>query len=137
MKIYIAASLKNQEVNNVLKALKDNNLDFFNPALLGLNEEIEEERNIIFKKCLFEIEYDCDILLAIAPYGESVSGEVGYAGCLKLHNNNKLLLLYNSGDESPCKEENEAIQAPFFDKVFDDLNKLIQFLVNYRITIYE
>lgn len=129
MKVYIASSLRNKKTDFICKKLKENNIEYYNPAVIDLDERINAERIEIFNKCLHEIEYNCNILLAIAPYGRSVSGEVAYAGCLKSHGMRKIIILYNSSSESPCIEEMEAIQAPFFDVVFNDLQDLIRYII--------
>lgn len=128
MKVYIAASIKSGKGPQIAKALKESEIDCYNPSELNLCDKNNEDRVDIFNKCLHAIENDCDVLLAVAPYGKSVAGEVAFAGCLKMHGKRKKIILYNSSVYEPCDEEIDAIQGPFFDAIFKNLNDVINYI---------
>ena len=84
MKVYIASKyIAHKKINNeIYQALKNNGIDAFLPETINNNATDKENMLLVSEKCFSEIEI-CDIILAVCPFGKSVSCEIGYAIALK------------------------------------------------------
>ena len=72
--------------------------------------------------CYNEIE-QCDVILAVCPFGKSVSSELGYAIALKRYAAQRKIIVGLNVDF-----ESEAMLIPYIDKAVDDISQLIQYL---------
>ena len=79
MKVYIASKyIAHKKINNeIYQALKNNGIDAFLPETINNNATDKENMLLVSEKCFSEIEI-CDIILAVCPFGKSVSCEIGY-----------------------------------------------------------
>ena len=124
VKIYIASKyIKHRLINcEVAEKLKQNNFNPFLPAEININAVTKEEMYEVAEICYKEIT-DSDIMLVVAPFGISVSAEIGFAiANNKLKGNPKYII----GLGNPKKDE--AMIIPYFDYIVDDTEELIRVL---------
>lgn len=78
MKLYVASSnkLEYKFTNDFLLALQNLNIDIFFPESIGIWAKSLDEMDTVDAICCKEIR-DSDILIAIYPFGYSVSVEIG------------------------------------------------------------
>ena len=114
MKVYIASKyIAHKKINNeIYQALKNN----------GIDATDKENMLLVSEKCFSEIEI-CDIILAVCPFGKSVSCEIGYAIALKkkYFPNKKIIALNIDFKE-------EAMLYPYIDISVNGISELISVL---------
>ena len=124
MKVYIASKyIAHKKINNeIYQALKNNGIDAFLPETINNNATDKENMLLVSEKCFSEIEI-CDIILAVCPFGKSVSCEIGYAIALKkkYFPNKKIIALNIDFKE-------EAMLYPYIDISVNGISELISVL---------
>ena len=124
MKVYIASKyIAHKKINNeIYQALKNNGIDAFLPETINNNATDKENMLLVSEKCFSEIEI-CDIILAVCPFGKSVSWEIGYAIALKkkYFPNKKIIALNIDFKE-------EAMLYPYIDISVNGISELISVL---------
>lgn len=124
MKVYIASKyIAHKKINNeIYQALKNNGIDAFLPETINNNATDKENMLLVSEKCFSEIEI-CDIILAVCPFGKSVSCEIGYAIALKkkYFPNKKIIVLNIDFKE-------EAMLYPYIDISVNGISELISVL---------
>lgn len=129
MKIYIASKyIEHKKINKeIFDKLLYYDIDAFLPETININAVSKEEMFTVSEKCYNEID-NCDIILIVAPFGKSVSTEIGYAIYKKrlCYNKKFILFKYDKKDEVM---KTEAMIAPYIDVVVEDIDELINYLI--------
>lgn len=121
-KVYIASRYKRKEQNNQIhKRLLKENIDSFLPESIKIDGITDEQKQTVAEKCFSEID-KCNIILAVCPFGKSVSAELGYAICRKRDYGNKIIIAYN------MDFDDEAMLYPYVDESFYDLGDIINYI---------
>lgn len=130
MKIYIASKyIIHQKINReIFKALKEVNIDVFLPESININAITCEDMLAVAEKCFDEID-KCDVILVVAPFGKSVSSEIGYAIAKKRLGELKKIILFKF-DEDDNVMETEAMIAPYIEVIVKNTYELINYLTN-------
>lgn len=130
MKIYIASKyIEHKKINKeIFDRLSNDNIDAFLPETINIEAVTKEEMFTVSEKCFNEIE-SCDVILIVAPFGKSVSTEIGYAIYQKRLGYNKKLILFKH-DKMDEVMKTEAMIAPYIDVVVEDIDELISYLIN-------
>ena len=122
-KAYIASSLKNTKNNQKLfQKLSQSGIDAFLPETI----ENESHYNLpsmykISDICYKEIE-SCNFIIAICPFGKSVSAELGYAiYCKRRGDKKSIITLF-------MDFEDEAMIFPYVEKNFEDIDELVKYI---------
>lgn len=124
MKVYIASKYIDHKNQNkaIYNALKNASIDAFLPESINISAINKEEMYTVSEICYSEIEF-CDIILAVCPFGKSVSSELGYAIALKRNNIQKKIIVALNIDF-----EFEAMLYPYIDKTVDSIPQLIDYI---------
>lgn len=127
-KVYIASSLKNKRLNQeVFLALTQSGIDAFLPETIeNASHYNKPSMYAISDICYKEIE-KCNFILAICPFGKSVSAELGYAIYSKRSGKNKRIISLF------MDFEDEAMLYPYIDKSFEDMHELVRYISNYCV----
>lgn len=130
MKIYIASKyMEHKKINKeIFDKLLNYNIDAFLPETINIEAVTKEEMFTVSEKCFNEID-SCDIILIVAPFGKSVSTEIGYAIYKKRLGYNKKLILFKY-DKKDDVMKTEAMIAPYIDVTVEDIDELIRYLTN-------
>lgn len=115
MKVYIASKyIEHKEINReIYSILKSSGLTAFLPESIDIDAINYDEMLEVSEICYNEID-KCDILLVVAPFGKSVSSEIGYAIGLKRKRKNLKIILLNIGNYDDVLQT-EAMIAPYVD----------------------
>lgn len=128
MKVYIASKyIEHKKINRIIfNKLITSNINAFLPDSINIEDGTKEEMFIVSEKCFNEID-NCDIILIVAPFGKSVSTEIGYTISQKRLGYSKKIILfkYNKKDEVM---KTEAMIDPYIDVVVEDIEELINYL---------
>lgn len=126
MRVYIASKYIEHTVKNcaIYDALRKASIDAFLPESINISAMDMEEMYKVSEVCYDEIER-CDVILAVCPFGKSVSSELGYAIALKRKFAQKKIIIGLNVDF-----EFEAMLFPYIDKAVDDISQLIEYLNN-------
>lgn len=127
MRVYIASRYQLPESVEIYEKLLEKKIDVFLPKTINLDAKTSEERNRVYNMCK-KIRDDCDVILVVYPFGLSVASEFGMTAMLKILGYQKKIILLNLSDEEKSVSEEEGMIAPAIDKVFTDIDTLIQFL---------
>lgn len=129
MKIYIASKyIEHQKINReIYSALKEANIDVFLPESINIDAITKEEMYTVAEVCFEEID-KCNVILAVAPFGKSVSSEIGYSIAKKRLGENKTIILFKH-NESDDVMETEAMIAPYIETVVKNVHELINYLI--------
>ena len=131
MKIYVASSQKmaTKTANNLF--LKTKNLvdfDFFFPNHLGDFSSSIEHMKYIDLICCKKLR-ESDILIAIYPFGYSVSVEIGrFLECNRMSTQKKYFIIFNDEGgnlEGQKKLKTEAMIMPHVDYVVNTIEELL------------
>lgn len=126
MRVYIASKyIVHKDINNfIYQELKKNAIDAFLPESINNDALDKENMRFVSEKCFEEIER-CDVILAVCPFGKSVSSELGYAIALKrrLQSHKYIVALH-------LDFGNEAMLSPYIDDEVENVPELIQSLKN-------
>ena len=130
MKIYIASKyIENHDINTeIYCALKNKGYDVFLPESININAKKDSEMYQVAEKCYDEID-NTDILLAVFPFGLSVTAEIGYAITIKRKKDRKIRLVlfdYNSDKKNMEKLRGEAMINPYWDLVVSSVEELME-----------
>lgn len=129
MKVYIASKyLAHESINNkIYNALLEADIDAFLPKSINIDAVSAEEMLLVGEKCYDELD-KCDVIIAVEPYGNSVSSEIGYALCQRrrLQKNKRIILFSNTLDNGVTKSE--AMITPFFDTKVSSIQELVKYL---------
>ena len=129
MKVYIASKyLAHESINNkIYNALLEADIDAFLPKSINIDAVSAEEMLLVGEKCYDELD-KCDVIIAVEPYGNSVSSEIGYARCQRrrLQKNKRIILFSNTLDNGATKSE--AMITPFFDTKVSSIQELVKYL---------
>lgn len=99
-RVYIASKYSRVELNReVERRLTDAGFDVFLPEHIGARADSREGRELVLLGCLKGL-FGCDVLLAIGPCGNDVSGEVGIAFSARLMKHPYLIVRWNTDDET-------------------------------------
>lgn len=130
MKIYIASKyIKHKEINRtIFNLLKKEGIDAFLPESIDIDASTPDEMYEVSEKCYNEID-KCDVILIVAPCGNSVSSEIGYAISKKRLDGSKRLVLFNPNRRDGIIQV-EVMIAPYIDFVAESVYQLIKYLVN-------
>ena len=124
MRVYIASKYIDHKAQNnaIYNALKRASIDAFLPESINISALSKEEMYAVSEICYSEIER-CDVILAVCPFGKSVSSELGYAIALKRNNAQRKIIVTLKMD-FPL----EAMLFPYVDKTVEDIAELIAYL---------
>ena len=124
MRVYIASKYIDHKLQNnaIYNALKQASIDAFLPESINISALSKEEKYTVAEICYNEIE-QCDVILAVCPFGKSVSSELGYAIALKRYAAQRKIIVGLNVDF-----ESDAMLIPYIDKAVDDISQLIQYL---------
>lgn len=129
MRVYIASKyLAHEKINNkIYSALLEAGFDVFLPKSINIDAISAEEMLLVGEKCYDELD-NCDVVIVVEPYGNSVSSEIGYALCQRrlLQKNKKIILFSNTLDSGATKSE--AMITPFFDAKVSSIQDLVIYL---------
>ena len=129
-KVYIASSLRNFELNRkVYEKLLEKNINTFLPETI--ENGIHHYKPTLLKVsdiCYKEIE-ECTVVVALCPFGKSVSAELGYAIFQKRHDEMKKIISLN------MDYDDEAMIYPYIDQVFSDVNEMVNYISEFLATI--
>ena len=119
MKVYIASRyIANQKINHeIFEELKSVNVNAFLPKSINVDAISKEEMCYVAETCYDELDV-CDVILAVFPFRESVSAEIGYVINEKRKKHNKTIILYVIDTEGYEKITKEAMIYPYFDYEF-------------------
>lgn len=129
-RVYIASKYSRTRLNNqIYDRLKRENIDVFLPESINVEAKSDSEKREVAEQCYEEID-KCSIILAVCPFGKSVSAELGYAISQKRMGYRKTIIMLNTDDYD------EAMIDPYIDKhIFDvkhDLNELVEYIKNLK-----
>ncbi len=129
MRVYIASKyIEHKEINQKIhNALISEKIDSFLPKSINVDAVTPEQMFYVAEKCYQEIE-KCDIILIVAPFGKSVSSEIGYAISLKRKKETIKLILLNIKDTKDELLNKEAMIMPYIDLKITTINELIDYL---------
>lgn len=130
MRVYIASKyIEHQEINwEIYEFLRENGIDAFLPISINIDAVTLSEMKQVADVCYEEIMHS-DVLVAISPYGRSVSAEI--ASCITINNlvGRKML------NVKPIKiiaykkpERDEAMILPFFDYIVNSKEELVDII---------
>lgn len=124
MRVYIASKYIDHKIQNntIYNALKHASIDAFLPESINISALSREEMYTVSEICYKEIER-CDVILAVCPFGKSVSCELGYAIALKRSSAQKKIIVALNIDF-----EFEAMLFPYVDKAVEDIPQLIDYI---------
>lgn len=126
-KVYIASSLRNKKNNQELfQKLTQSGIDAFLPeSIENGSHHCSPSMYTISDICYNEIEL-CNFIIAICPFGKSVSAELGYAiYCKRNIKNKKIISLF-------MDFEDEAMLFPYVDNNFDDIDELVKYIRDHN-----
>lgn len=128
MRVYIASKYIDHKIKNniIYNALKYASIDAFLPETINISALSKEEMYIVSEICYKEIER-CDVILAVCPFGKSVSSELGYAIALKRNKIQKKIIVALNIDF-----ESEAMILPYIDKTVENIPQLIEYINSIR-----
>ena len=124
MRVYIASKyIDHKKINNqIYGELKNASIDAFLPESINIDALTKEEMYAVSEICYAEIT-KCDVILAVCPFGKSVSSELGYAIALKRTlPESKVIIALN------MDFEHEAMLYPYVDKNVNSISQLIEYL---------
>lgn len=126
MKFYIASKyIENHGINTeIYHALKDKGYEVFLPASINKDAITIDEMYEVAEKCYDEID-NTDILLAVFPFGLSVSAEIGYAISIKRKKDRKMrLILFNNHSDKKNKEKllKEVMLTPYWSRIGNSID---------------
>ncbi len=124
MKVYIASKyVDHKKVNNeIYYELTKASINAFLPESINISAITKDQMLEVADICYNEIE-KCDIILAVCPFGKSVSSELGYAIALKRRlNQQKKIVALNLDFEL------EAMLYPYVDKIVNSVPELVDYL---------
>ena len=126
MRVYIASKyIAHKELNRkIYEELVRAKIPVFLPECINMDAIDLNRSYIVAEKCFAEIE-KCNVILAVCPFGKSVSSELGYAIALRraLKQEKVIIALY-------LDFEKEAMLIPYVDII--DQNQ-IEYKSMYRI----
>ena len=124
MRVYIASKYIDHKIQNntIYNALKHASIDAFLPESINISALSKEEMYTVSEICYKEIER-CDVILAVCPFGKSLSSELGYAIALKRNNVQKKIIVALNIDF-----EFEAMLFPYIDKTVENIPQLIEYI---------
>ena len=133
MRVYIASKyIEHKDINRMIYSrLIKNNIDAFLPETINIDAESKEEMYIVANRCYDEID-KCDTIIIVAPFGQSVAAEIGYAVSKIRNYNKKRLVMYNYNDDSFCRTKKESMIYPFVEKEFNELDTMIDYLLSLK-----
>ena len=131
MRVYIAARYKWEIGEKIFLELKKSGIDAFLPKSLNIDATTDLERDRVFKQCMHQIVNECDVILFVYPFKYSVSAEIGMAAVAKHYISEKIILLLNLSDETPCIPQLEGMTGPAIDKVFVDFKDVLDYLKTF------
>jgi len=128
MKIYIASSYqRHSTVNNkIFDTLKTIGYTVFLPESIGIDALSADEQFNVSEKCFHEID-DSDIIIAVYPFGLSVSSEIGYA-IGHIRNNDKKCIIMLNISEKPSIIHTEAMIMPYIRKEVFTIQQLVEYI---------
>ncbi|MBE6715658.1 MAG: hypothetical protein E7573_01935 [Ruminococcaceae bacterium] len=130
MRIYIASKyIEHKNINRkIFEMLQKENISVFLPKSINVDAITLEEMLYVAETCYDEIE-KCNVIVIVAPFGKSVSSEIGYAIALKRSNPDKKIILYNykNNDKSLSTE---AMIMPYLDAETNNIDELIRYIKN-------
>jgi len=114
IKVYIASKyIEHKDINEkIQKKLKDAKINCFLPATINIDAVTEEEKLQVAETCYTQIE-DCNVIIAIEPYGRDVAAEIAYAIALQNQGRNIRIIRFGKA------EKPGAMLDPYFDHVID------------------
>ena len=131
MKLYVASSNKlgYKFTNDLLIALHNMNIDIFFPECIGIEAETLDEMDAVDAICCKEIS-NSDVLIAIYPFGYSVSVEIGrflaYRDMQKERKRCFIILDVSKKDsELFNKLRSEAMIIPHVDAIVTSTDELV------------
>ncbi len=135
MKIYVASSHRtaNKTTHDLFVKTRDcKELDFFFPEHLGNFSDSIENMEYIESVCCNELRKS-DVLIAIYPFGYSVSVEIGHflEVCHMNPNNKRYFIILDTSkinSEKHKKLKTEAMIIPHVDKIVNTVDELINTL---------
>lgn len=125
MKIYIASPyVRHAKINkDIYNALINIGYSVFLPESIGLDALTIREQFIVSEKCFYEIDKS-DIIVAVYPFGLSVSCELGYAINYIKHQDHKRIILFNTDKKNEIINT-EAMIMPFINREVYNIQELI------------
>ncbi len=129
MKIYIASKYIEHRLLNrkIAEILKQNSFEPFLPAEIDIDAVTKEEMYEVAEICYKEIA-DSDTMLAVAPFGISVSAELGFAIALnKINGKPKHIIGFGN------PKQDEAMVYPYFEHIVDDFQELLNVLKSLEV----
>ena len=128
MKFYIASKyIENHVINTeIYNVLKEKGYEVFLPESIDIDAKTNSEMYQVAEKCYDEIN-NADILLAVFPFGFSVSAEIGFAISIKRNMDKKMRLILfdnNSDKKNIEKLRGEAMINPYWDLVVSSVEEL-------------
>ena len=130
MRVYIASKyLAHESINNMIyKGLIDAGIEVFLPKSINIDAVTNEEMRLVGEKCFDGID-KCNIILAVEPFGKSVSSEIGYAICQKRNSiQKKWIILFSNSLNNVEVASDEVMINPFFDAVVCSIPELVSFI---------
>ena len=124
MKVYIASKyVDHKKVNNeIYYELTKASINAFLPESINISAITKDQMLEVADICYNEIEKG-EIILAVCPFGKSVSSELGYAIALKRRlNQQKKIVALNLDFEL------EAMLYPYVDKIVNSVPELVDYL---------
>ena len=129
MRVYIASKyIAHKELNRkIYEELVRAKIPVFLPECINMDAIDLNRSYIVAEKCFAEIE-KCNVILAVCPFGKSVSSELGYAIALRraLKQEKVIIALY-------LDFETEAMLIPYVDKSFEDIQECIEYLKKLEV----
>lgn len=144
MKVYVASSFKTahkQKKELIKKTIDFHEFKFFFPEKLGVHFETKEEMMYIDKACCEQLR-NSEILLAIYPFGPSVSLEIGrfLENKFLLNQYNKLFVLLDTssiGGYDYRKLRTEGMILSHVDYLAHSVDEVLSYLqqisISYKI----
>ena len=124
MRVYIASKyIAHKELNRkIYEELVHAEIPAFLPESINMDAIDSEKSLIVAESCFNEIE-KCNIILAVCPFGKSVSSELGYAIALRRVLKQKKIIIALNLDF-----EKEAMLIPYVYKDFENIRECIEYL---------
>ena len=122
MRIYIASKyIEHKELNRELfQLIRQCGLDAFLPESINIDAITLSEMQRVAEICYEEIRKS-DIVLAVSPFGKSVSAELGFSIALQ-----KKIIAYKN------MEKDEALLSPYFDYIVSTKEELSHLLLELK-----
>lgn len=128
MNVYIASShiMGERIVKDLKVRLNELNVKIFYPESINISAYTSSEMQTVSDICADEIRKS-DILVAVYPFGISVSVEIGRF--LESSKNNKKLIVFDTSEKNSewyKKLRSEAMLIPHIYKILDSIDELIK-----------